>query len=66
MNKNGAEGRIKCYLCRMEKAHGNSLDVNPATRGIPKDSNIANLFDPATGRAGFFGLAEEPEAEERQ
>lgn len=40
------------------------LDVDPTTHEviIPKDSNIANLFDAATGRpkgTGFFGLAEQ-------
>lgn len=41
-----------------------TLDVDPTTKEIiiPHNSNIANLFDEATGRpkgSGFFGLAEQ-------
>ena len=65
LDKAFADGRIKMLFV----PDGNNihdaivLDVDPTMHEviIPKDSNIANLFDPETGRpkgTGFFGLAE--------
>jgi len=65
LDKAFADGRIKMlFIPDGNNIHDAiALDVDPATHEviIPKDSNIANLFDPATGRpkgTGFFGLAE--------
>jgi|GEM_PF-6618662 len=65
LEKAFADGRIKMlFIPDGNNIHDAvALDVDPVTNEvvIPKDSNIANLFDPETGRpkgTGFFGLAE--------
>jgi DNA-binding transcriptional regulator/RsmH inhibitor MraZ len=65
VNKAFADSRIKMIFVPDGKnpAEGIVLDVDAKTHEIiiPKGSNLAELFDPATGRpkgTGFFGLAE--------
>lgn len=65
LEKAFADGKIKMiFVPDGKNAHDAIvLDVDSKTHEviIPKDSNIAKLFDPATGRpkgTGFFGLAE--------